>query len=328
MFDFQVDSKEDLFIKAKDKYGIFPTTTWDISYSDKLTRDLKEAIGDGVFIHSDQQRDSSVGKDFTQTGSWKAGGDYKNEYWNTRKNSGTLVSKSARKECFTKQTDDESCYRGKITESIFSPQIAQYIFSMFAPKSGLCFDPFGGGGTRAIMASKNNLDYIGYEIRQEEVDAVNARMSINNVDNAKLICGDSTNCDKIENNSADFSITCPPYYNMEMYGGPEGDLSMMGTYKEFLEGMYKVACETYRILKEGSLATIVIGLHRDKNKNLLPMHHDFASVYRKAGFNFKEEIILCHKNNGALQRVGNFEKGSNLLIRTHEYLLVFKKGNI
>ena len=103
---------------------------------------------------------------------------------------------------------------------------------------------------------------------------------------------------------------------------------MAKTYEDFIEGMYKVAKETYRIMKDSTLVTIVIGLHRDKDKNLLSMHHDFATIYKKAGFNYKEEIILCHKNNGATLRVGNFEKGSNLLIRTHEYLLVFKKGKI
>lgn len=199
---------------------------------------------------------------------------------------------------------------------------------MFAPKEGLCFDPFGGGGTRAIMATMNGLDYKGIEIRQEEVDAINARLAYNKILNAEIICSDSQNCNMIESNSADFSITCPPYYNMEMYNGGENDLSMKGTYEEFIEGMFNVAKETYRIMKNNTLVTVVIGLHRNKNKELLPMHHDFSSIYRKAGFNFKEEVILCHKNNGATQRVGNFEKGSNLLIRTHEYLLVFKKGNI
>ncbi len=296
--------EEAIFIKAKEKYGLFPTTTWDINYSDKLTRELKKQIGDGEFI-------SNTEKDFTRQGT------------------GTLGYKSARKGVLdSREQEGDSVYGGKITESIFSPQIAQYIFSMFAPKSGLCFDPFGGGGTRAIMAAKNGLNYIGYEIRQEEVDAVNARLAHNKITTAMLIRGDSQNCRAIENNVADFSITCPPYYDMEKYGGPEGDLSMAETYEDFIEGMYKVAQETYRIMKDDTYVTIVIGLHRDKNKNLLPIHHDFASVYRKAGFNYKEEVILCHKNNGAIQRVGSFEKGSNILIRTHEYLLVFKKGKI
>ena len=321
MSDFIKKNTINIFKTAKEKYGIFPTTTWDINYSDKLTQELKKKIGDGVFIHSDHQKDSSCNKDFTRTGSWK-----KDEF--TRQGSGSLGYKSARKDCFTKETNDESVYRGKITESIFSPQIAQYIFSMFAPDKGLCFDPFGGGGTRAIMASINGLDYIGVEIRQEEVGAVNERLKYNKIDNAKIICSDSQDCNMIESNIADFSITCPPYYNMEMYNGGENDLSMKGTYEEFLVGMSKVAKETYRIMKGNTLTTIVIGLHRDKNKELLPMHHDFSTIYKKAGFKFKEEIILCHKNNGALQRVGNFEKGSNILIRTHEYLLVFKKGII
>jgi len=318
------------FEKAKEKYGIFPTTTWDINYSDKLTQELKEEIGDGV-------------TSFERNNSWNAGGGYKNDYWKsgrqkglscgkdfTRQGTGSLGYKSARKDCFTRQTEDESIYRGKITESIFSPQISQYILNIFAPKEkeSIIFDPFAGGGTRAIMSIKNDYNYIGYELRQEEVDAVQQRLKNTNCEKAKIICGNSQNCDKIENNYADFLITCPPYYNLEMYEGGENDLSMCNTYEDFLKGIELVIKETYRILKENSLSCWVIGLHREKNGNLLSMHHDISYLHKKCGFNFKEEVILCHKNNGAIQRVGNFENGANLLIRTHEYLLVFKKGKI
>jgi hypothetical protein len=67
----------------------------------------------------------------------------------------------------------------------------------------------------------------------------------------------------------------------------------------------------------------VVGLHRDGDR-LLAMNHDVTSIHTSMGFRLHEEIILAHKNNGAIQRVGNFEKGRNLLIRMHEYALVFE----
>jgi hypothetical protein len=85
-----------------------------------------------------------------------------------------------------------------------------------------------------------------------------------------------------------------------------------------------VVSETHRILKPGAASIWVVGLHRD-SRGLIAMNHDVAAIHRDVGFSLREEIILAHKNNGAIQRVGNFEKGRNLLIRVHEYALVFER---
>jgi hypothetical protein len=120
-------------------------------------------------------------------------------------------------------------------------------------------------------------------------------------------------------------VTCPPYYDMEKYQGGEADLSMAPTYKEFLQMLGQVIDECTRVLMPGALSAWVIGLHRDKHGSLLPMHHDLAKLHTDRGYQFKEEIILSMRNTGSIQRVGNFAKGNNLLVRQHEYCLIFKK---
>ena len=45
--------------------------------------------------------------------------------------------------------------------SVFNPAIAAWILNLYAPGGGFCYDPFAGGGTRAIMAAKHGLAYIG-----------------------------------------------------------------------------------------------------------------------------------------------------------------------
>ena len=122
-----------------------------------------------------------------------------------------------------------------------------------------------------------------------------------------------------------FSFTCPPYFNLEMYDGGQDDLSMAPTYMHFCAGMTAVLKETIRILKPGSLSVWVVGILRKPDGKLIPLHHDITRLAKAVGFYLKEEIILSHRNNGAIQRVGNFEKGNKFLIRTHEYALVFEK---
>ena len=168
--------------------------------------------------------------------------------------------------------------------------------------------------------------YVGTEIRQEEVEAVNVRCSHCNVSGkVKIIHGDGRDCPQVSDSSADFCYTCPPYYDLEKYEGGENDLSMVSTYESFLDEIEKVVVESCRILKGGAYSCWVVGLHRNKKGGLLALNHDIARIHQKAGFRFKEEIIVSNTGSGAIQRVGTFDKGDRRLIRTHEYVLVFVK---
>lgn len=286
----------DAFATALERYGVWPTTVWECDHSDKRARELKLLVGDGGESRSGSGQHA----------------------WPDKR-------QSARYECFTKQSDDRSVYRGKTTESIFNPAVAIWLCNMYAPDTGLVFDPFAGGGTRAIVVAKRGLAYLGVELRQEEVEAVRARAERNYVsDYIHIDKGDARDCSQIASTaSADFLITCPPYYNLEQYKGGLGDLSMCDTYAEFLTGIRLVVRECYRILKPGANACWVIGLHRDKEQNLLCLHHDITCIHRECGFKIREEIILEQVNTGAIQRVGQFEKGNRLLVRTHEYAMVY-----
>lgn len=223
--------------------------------------------------------------------------------------------------------DSKSCYQ--ISAGVFNPAVAAWIFNMYAPQKGICFDPFAGGGTRAIMAAKHGMEYLGLELREAECQAIRRRAEFNDCSALVNISQcNSQECDFLPDNMANFTITCPPYYNLEKYEGGADDLSMAPTYMHFCAGMSKVLRHNWRILKPGSYACWIVGLHRFPDGEILPLHHDITRLARAAGFKLKEEIILQMKNNGAIQRVGNFDKGKKFLVRVHEYALIFKKGEI
>lgn len=272
----------DLFATAKDRLGVWPTTIWEVDYSDSLNKQFKKLLGD--------------------TG-------------------------DARAECFTKKTDDKSVYRGKVTASVFNPSVASWLLNAYAPKEGVCLDPFAGGGTRAILAAKHGLKYKGMEIRRAEVEAVEQRCVAAGVaDMVRIDCADARAMTSfVGKGVGDFLITCPPYWNLEVYGGGEKDLSGIKSYSEFLVALRDVIDECFAALKPGARACWVVGLIRDVDGALLPMNHDVARLHIDAGFALKEEIILVQKNNGAMQRVGQFERGHKHLVRLHEYALVFTK---
>lgn len=218
---------------------------------------------------------------------------------------------------------DKNTYQ--VSASKFQPAIAVYLYRLYAPDDAIVYDPFAGGGVRALIASKKGLGYIGVELREDEVREINKLLKREDAQkNIHIICGDSQDVSGIEDNSCNFLLTCPPYYNLEKYHGGSNDLSMARTYDDFLDGVTRVIQESRRILKPGSISCWVVGLIRDEEKSLIPLHHDVAWLHYQAGFKLKEEIILYKKNTGAVRRVGKFMKGNKLLVRVHEYCLVFR----
>ncbi|KKL04090.1 hypothetical protein LCGC14_2619550 [marine sediment metagenome] len=211
--------------------------------------------------------------------------------------------------------------------SIFNPQIISNILQLYAPPPGsTIYDPFGGGGTRAITIASEGYKYIGIELRAEEVAAVNDRIiATESGENITLIEGNAMDPYQVPSECADMALSCPPYYDMEKYDGGYNDLSMAPDYPTFLSMLRDVIDQTTRILKPGALSFWIIGLHRDKYGDLLPMHHDLARIHRDLGYHMKEEIVLYMKNTGSIQRVGNFIKGNRLLVRQHEYCLIFEQ---
>lgn len=298
---------------AKDILGFPPTTVWTIDRSSVSEQEMISGIGDGKPM------------------------PYGNIEGFTRGESGELTSayKQNRKD-FRYAHNPEENMRAKA--SIFSPTLTDRIFRAFGRGEGLVYDPFGGEAVRGILAVEHGYRYLGVEVRGEEVEAVRRRFNTNAVsDRAEIWHGSSVSQPDIGDESADFVLTCPPYWSMEDYSKQSDDVSNKElSYTQFLREMRRIIRETYRILKPGGVACWVIGVHRyPRNKEkwnegyvadeLVSIPHDLVRIHRKVGFVHKEEIIVQQNGTGSQSRYGNSLKGNRFMIRTHEYLEVFIK---
>lgn len=212
--------------------------------------------------------------------------------------------------------------------SIFDPVLCELAYSWFSPQGGIVLDPFAGGSVRGIVASRLGRQYIGVELRQEQVEA--NRMQ------GEGICpdlppvwhtGDSRNIDKICHDvEADFIFSCPPYVDLEVYSDDPNDLSTL-KYEEFKRAYFEIIAKACGRLKQDRFACFVVGDVRDKKGNYYNFVGDTVEAFRAAGLHYYNEAILVTALGSLPIRAGKQFTSGRKLGKTHQNVLVFVKGD-
>jgi len=212
--------------------------------------------------------------------------------------------------------------------SIFDPTLCEVAYRWFCPPSGLVLDPFAGGSVRGIVAAKLGREYIGVDLRDEQVEA-------NRVQAASLcqeiqpvwITGDSRNIDKLcKGTQADFVFSCPPYADLEVYSDDPADLSTLD-YPEFRDAYLQIIHKTCSLLKPDRFACFVVGEVRDKRGAYYDFIGDTVQAFRDAGLDYYNEAILVTVAGSLPIRAGKQFSASRKLGKTHQNILVFCKGD-
>jgi hypothetical protein len=214
--------------------------------------------------------------------------------------------------------------------SIFDPVMCEITYTWFCPPKGLVLDPFAGGSVRGVVASKLGRQYIGHELRQEQVDA-NIKQGMDICFDDPLppawICGDSQNIDKTCTDvKADLIFSCPPYADLEVYSDDPKDLSTF-TYPEFKAAYFEIIKKSCNLLKDNAFACFVVGDVRDKKGNYYNFVGDTVEAFKAAGLNYYNEAILITAVGSLPIRAGKMFSASRKLGKTHQNVLVFVKGD-
>lgn len=226
----------------------------------------------------------------------------------------------ARAEVFRK--DHDSVYTA--THSVFPAPLVEWILLRYGgPKRGRILDAFAGGPPRGIVSSIMDFVYVGFEVRQEQIDENKDALKGLGLKSATYIKGDGCLL-KDDLGLFDCALTCPPYYNLESYSDLPEDISNLGSYWEFNAAMAFCAQAHYPLMKPGAFVCFVVGNFRDKNGELIDFRSHTVENFREAGFVFHQEIILSKNFGSAAKRSTNSWKGLKL-VPIHEFLLVFRK---
>lgn len=257
----------------------------------------------------------------------------RNKFREREMNNATGVTWAKGKNINDKEIDDTSrkilAAQSDSGISIFDPVLCEIAYRWFCPINGIILDPFAGGSVRGIVASKLNRQYVGIDLREEQITANRIQGQTICQDPLPVWhCADSKTipiiCKDLE---ADFIFSCPPYADLEIYSDDPKDISTMHysefnlAYKQIING----ACDR---LKENRFACFVVGdLRHGKHGYYRNFVSDTIGAFQHAGLHLYNEAILVTAVGSLPIRAGRAFSATRKLGKTHQNILVFIKGD-
>lgn len=212
--------------------------------------------------------------------------------------------------------------------SIFDPVLCELAYRWFCPPAGLVLDPFAGGSVRGVVASRLGRQYVGVELRPEQVEA--------NRQQGDALCGDPMPVWHVGDSAdigrlcrgvdADFVFSCPPYADLERYSDDPRDLSAMA-WPAFREGYGRIVAEAVALLRPDRFAAFVVGDVRGPDGFYRGLPWATIEAFEAAGARLYNEFILVTTVGSLPIRTGRAFARSRKAGKTHQQLLVFCKGD-
>jgi len=218
--------------------------------------------------------------------------------------------------------------------SAFPQNVGRVLVDFLCPEHGIVLDLFAGHNSRMELCFKLNRNYIGVDVCHEFMEDnrkikrilyTQRKNGLNILDHNSWIKLIECSSDKVDlpNETADFSITSPPYWDLEKYGDEVEQLGNAKTYEKFIELISEHVKENFRILKSGSFCCWCIADFRRKGF-FYPYHIDLYQEFIKAGFT-PFNIYITDLGQTVNQQFVQVIMKTKIFPKQHEYTLVFKK---
>lgn len=215
----------------------------------------------------------------------------------------------------------------EVGSSIFDPYLCEILYTWFNTTDGTVLDPFAGGSVRGIVAEKLGHKYTGIELREEQVES-NKKQAVDIEVSPTWLVGDSNKrLDDLPNNNYDMVLTCPPYYNLEVYSDDKDDLSTFPTYESFLEVYGNIIKKTVDKVKDNRFIIYVVTNFRDKNGNVTNFVGDTIRLHKECGVPLYNDMILANAIGTLPIRTSRSFPVSRKIGKRHQNILVFFKGD-
>jgi DNA modification methylase len=240
--------------------------------------------------------------------------------------------------------------------SRFPQKVGRALLRLYTDRGMTVVDPFAGHNSRMQLCYCSGRNYIGCDISHAFMEANFKLREMLLGGNAEQLEGMSSlnkatielhevdsrlmnHCDKcvkdgrriegsdckhpVKSNVGDFTITSPPYWDLEYYGDEMGQLGKDNDYPEFLRRLGDVAKQNFRCLKSGAFCVWCINDFR-KDGKFYAYHIHTAQLLRDAGFK-QHDCAIIDLGGSFGQAFASQIIDNKILPKRHEYALIFVK---
>lgn len=232
---------------------------------------------------------------------------------------------------FGKVFADSLAIGGVSATSLFDPVLTELLIQWFCPSDGLIIDPFAGGPPRGVVSAILGRRYIGTDLRKEQIDAneecwkgICRNTSVEKA--PRWIVDNGSNLAKHCPEPADFILSCPPYADLEVYSDDPNDLSTMA-YDDFIPSYREIIKQAVAQLKDNRFIAWVVTEIRDKNGRYRGFVPDTIQAFEDAGAVFYNDCVLINCIGSAALRVRRAFEPARKIVRLHQNVLIFVKGD-
>lgn len=180
----------------------------------------------------------------------------------------------------------------------FPADLAKSLIDEFCTEGGTMLDPCAGWGGRMVgfLASDNAREYQGFDASpyQCEGDTLifdTFKDATKTEKAASVVCSPFEKA-KLSDNSFDFAMTSPPYFDTEKYLGGEQSRETSNSYEQWRTSFFAVLIEkVYKALKEGCVFALQVG------SQSYPLLEDGKKIASKIGFTVEDVRTTAMINN-------------------------------
>ena len=264
--------------------------------------------------------------------------DAKQGYWQERKKKWLAMGiKSELGRAGLKNTNSSphadriTGYKSTQGGSIFDPVLAEIACRWFSNEGARVLDPFAGGSVRGVVAACLNRIYTGIELRTEQVEANReqwADMATRTDVTAEPVWieGDSGQVVPGLTGAFDLILSCPPYFDLEVYSKDPADISNMG-WDEFMAAYRQIIAASVDKLADNRFIFWVVGEVRGKDGLCIGFVPETIRAFADAGAGLYNEAILATPLGTLPVRAGRIFSSARKMLRAHQTVLVFVKGD-
>tara|TARA_A100001011_G_scaffold333732_1_gene361645 strand:+ start:716 stop:1564 length:849 start_codon:yes stop_codon:yes gene_type:complete len=193
------------------------------------------------------------------------------------------------------------------------------LIKFFSKEGGVILDPFVGIGSTLKACVLTKRKGVGIELNGKYVELTEKRLKNelkDSSDNSRqqIIHGDANKeLDKIKNDSIDFIVTSPPYWNIlnkkdhkakqerinkgrdTKYSDDKKDLGNIDSYSEFLDKLIQIFVKCSKVLKRDAYMAVIVSDFREKSRYIM-FHSDLANKLEEVGYVLKGITVLYQRH--------------------------------